>query len=139
MCYLNIFYYIKTKTGMVISLISFVIIIVVTSSVWATRCRLVQHRTTRQSGKKEIPNWLNSKIDSLFSQVLIWKVTSVIGIVLLLIRLSLIRDFQTILVVVVVTPLLVGVSYFFAASITSQNFSEKIRKQYNEDTLPECF
>ena len=129
---------------MVLALISFVIIALITASLGGMRFRLIQHRTTRQEEGREIPNWLNSMIDSLAPLITIWNIVFVVGIISLSIKLCLFNHYHMILVIPVVflvtiaATMLIFITYKCIGKITSQKFSKKIFEQYHEYTVPEC-
>lgn len=129
---------------MLLALISFVIIILITTSLGGIQFRLIQHKRTRKDEGREIPNWLDSIIDFLVPHIIIWNIVFMVGIVLFSIRLCLFYHYHIIMIapmIFLVTIAAIGlmfITYKCIGKITSQVFSKKIFDQYHEHTLPEC-
>ena len=121
---------------MVSAIISIVIIILITAFVCGMRFRLIQHRTTRKGST--IPSWLNSMIDYLRPQVLIWKTTSFIGMLMFCLRIYQRLSCGFVLLTLILSFILFIWGYVCGTSITSKIFSKKILKEYGEKTVKEC-
>ncbi len=128
----------KTQKPMLLATLSFVIIIMILAFLSGARFRLIQHRTTRKLEGRQIPGWLDFKIEFLGFPILIWRITSLVGLVLFSLRLYQIGRFELILVCLIVSTLIFYLGSWCSAKITSKIFSQKILKEFGENTTPEC-
>ena len=122
---------------MIMAVISLVVIFLATAAICAIRFRLIQHRTTRQHEGRKIPHWLDTMIDFFTFPTLVWKITSILAVILFSIR-CLTNSFELIFVGIFGATILGGVMYKCAAQFTSKIFSKKILEEYGENTIPEC-
>ena len=115
----------KNTKSMLHAVISLVIILLITSFVSGSRFRLIQHRTTRKEEARDIPRWLDSMIEFFSFPLLIWKSTSLIGVILFSVRLCQIGRYELIIVSLLVATFILLVGYICSALFTSKVFSKK--------------